>query len=373
MKAPYSLIVAFWSTTIVCRVQSGPEALAQYQAFLSKLHTVEYEVQRIDTFPGKAVWNNKGQATLQPQPASNFMGARFLTTRFDAAKSYWYDGKTGYMLDDKAKTYEVDTEPYKPRVLGSPGGQMLVEELLAIGPGYESVTTTKSAEGRIIRLHYPDSPKTDELNRYTYLVLDETTNHPRMVRTVSDKAGGKWSTIKVLTNLRVNDAHSEQALNSKMFLTTYVAAVVMPRPGQQAVALLGKPAPGFNLTSFTKRAVRLSDYRGKTVLLDFWTTSCGPCISAMPKVQALQNDYGKQGLVVLGILMDPGSAIRAQGILKRRGATYTALLGNDDLEKAYAVNAYPRYVLINKNGKVTFDDTGYSPQLKAVIKAALID
>ena len=371
MKNPFPLLVVFLSCSVVGRAQSGEAALAEYQAFLSKLNTVEYQVQRIDTFPGKTIWDNKGQAVIQRDAASQILASRFYVSQQDAAKSYWCDGKTGYWLDDKAKTHEVDAKPYKPSVLGSAAGQMFVEELLTIEPGFESVSTTKTTEGRIIRLHYPDLPKFDELKRYTYLVLDEQTNQPRMVRTVLEKGGAKWSTIKILSDVRINSTLASQTLNGTAFLATYTAAV--PDAPRQPSTLTGKSAPSFKVTTYAKAPVQLSNYRGKTVLLDFWTTSCSPCISAMPKMQGLQEQYRKQGLVVVGILMDPGNAERAQGILKRQGAAYTALLGNNGIEKAYGVDIYPRYVLINKNGKVTFDASGFSPQLEPAIKAALIE
>ena len=339
---------------------------------MSKVNTVEYQVQRIDTFPDKSIWDNKGQAVIQRGAASQILASRFYVSQRDAAKSYWYDGKVGYWLDDKAETYDVDAEPYGPRLFGSPAGQMMVEELLAIAPGFESVSSVKTTEGRIIRLHYPDLPKFDESKRYTYLVLDEK-NQPKMVRTVLEKGGAKWSTIKILSDVRVNSALSGPALASKAFLSTYTAAAVVPSAGKRAPTLVGKPAPNFQVTNFAKLPVQLSSFAGKTVLLDFWTTSCSPCISAMPKIQHFQDEYRKQGLVVVGVLMDPGSAERAKGILKRQGASYTALLGNDALEKAYGLNSFPRYVLISKKGKVTFDESGLSPQLEMAIKAALTE
>ena len=78
-----------------------------------------------------------------------------------------------------------------------------------------------------------------------------------------------------------------------------------------------------------------------------------------------------QGLVVVGILMDPKSAERARGIMKRQGAAYTALLGSEAVEKAYQLNSFPRYLLVNKNGKVTFDESGEGSHLETAIQAAL--
>ena len=70
------------------------------------------------------------------------------------------------------------------------------------------------------------------------------------------------------------------------------------------------------LLSFAKMPVKLSSYRGQVVLLDLWETSCAPCISSMPRVQELRNQY--QTLAVYGVLMDPGNLTRAQGILQHQ-------------------------------------------------------
>ncbi|WP_083322134.1 TlpA family protein disulfide reductase [Hymenobacter lapidarius] len=371
MKRMFAAVVAVLGVAEIGHAQTGEQALAQYRAALGTLNTVAYHVQRIDTFPNKSVWNRKGQAIMQRDAASSVLGARFLGTRFDAARGYWYDGKVGYELDDKAKTFRLENNPYAPGLPGSPGGQMLVPELLAIEPGYESVTYQTGPQGAILRLHYPDLPNVDERNRYTYLVLDEATKRPKMVRTVSQKAGGQSSIIKILSETRVNNPLDEQVLASKSFLTTHTAAPVVAEEPRKALALVGKPAPAFKLVNFAKAPVQLSSYRGKTVLLDFWTTSCSPCIAAMPEIQHLQDEYAKQGFVVLGVLMDPKSAERAQGIMKRQRARYATVLGSEAVEAAYQLNSFPRYVLIGKNGKVVLDESGYTPQLEAAIKAAL--
>lgn len=333
---------------------------------------VGYNVQRIDTFGNGSVWNHAGQVLMQRNPTSKILASSFMASRPDMFLSYHYNGNIGFALDDKAKTFEVEKEPYEPSVLGSPAGQMLSEELLAIDPSYQTATYTPTPQGGTLHLHYPDQQNVDVLDRHTYLLLDGTTGLPREIKTTQVRGGGKWTTIKTISNLRVNAPADVEALHKQSFLTTYAPLVVAPLP-VASPALLGQLAPAFKLLSFNKTAVSLQAYRGKVVLLDFWATSCSPCIASMPTVQQLQNQYKQQGLVVLGVLLDAESTEKAQGILQRQQATYTNLLGNKAVAGDYHIDSFPRYIVIGKDGKIVLDQTGgpHLEQVTAAIKSAL--
>ena len=285
------------------------------------------------------------------------------------AEPYFYDGRTGYALDDKAQTFQVQSEPYPPSVLGSPAGQMLVEELLAIDTTYQNVRYDSTPQGNLLTLRYPDQPQIDVSNRQTYLLLDPLTGLPHQVKTVMQRGGGKWTTFKVLSEVRLNDPADAAMLQHPAFLTTYTRVLPVARP--VVASRVGQRAPGFQLMSLSKSPVKLSSYVGKVVLLDFWETACSPCIASMPKVQLWQETDGKHGLVVLGILVEPGTTARAQGILQRQQAAYTNLVADKAVEAAYRVNSFPRYLLVDKTGNIAFDESGASPQLEAAIRQAL--
>src|SRR5512141_993008 len=67
-----------------------------------------------------------------------------------------------------------------------------------------------------------------------------------------------------------------------------------------------KPAPDFARTDVSGHGVRLSNFRGKVVLLNFWATWCAPCLDEIPTFSAWQQKYGSDGLQVLGVSMDDG-------------------------------------------------------------------
>ena len=93
--------------------------------------------------------------------------------------------------------------------------------------------------------------------------------------------------------------------------------------GAGGAKLLNQPAPDFALASLDGKTLKLSDYHGKAVLLNFWATWCEPCKIEMPWFVDLQKKYGPQGLQVLGVAMDdaPAKDIAASGLRRARRAS----------------------------------------------------
>lgn len=121
----------------------------------------------------------------------------------------------------------------------------------------------------------------------------------------------------------------------------------------------GVEAPDFSLFTLDGQKVKLSDYRGKAVLLNFWATWCPPCKVEMPWFVDLQKQYGKDGLVILGVAMDdsePGTIAKFASDL---GVNYTVLLGTDKVSDDYGdVQYLPTTFFIGRNGAIVDKLTG---------------
>jgi thiol-disulfide isomerase/thioredoxin len=125
--------------------------------------------------------------------------------------------------------------------------------------------------------------------------------------------------------------------------------------GTDAPFILGKstPAPDFTLQSLDGKNVRLSDLRGKAVLLNFWATWCGPCKIETPWLVELQNQYGSQGLQVVGVAMDDSGKDEIAKFAKDMGMNYPVLIGKEDVGDAYGgVPALPESFFIGRDGKI---------------------
>ncbi|MGA2390975.1 MAG: TlpA disulfide reductase family protein [Candidatus Sulfotelmatobacter sp.] len=112
-------------------------------------------------------------------------------------------------------------------------------------------------------------------------------------------------------------------------------------------------APDFTLQSLDGKDVRLSDLRGKAVLLNFWATWCGPCKIEMPWFVELQNQYAAQGLQIVGVAMDDASKEDIGKFAKDMGVNYPILIGKEAVGDEYGgVPALPESFLIGRDGKI---------------------
>jgi len=122
-----------------------------------------------------------------------------------------------------------------------------------------------------------------------------------------------------------------------------------PRPHLTQATL----APDFTLQSLDGKSVSLSDLRGKAVLLNFWATWCTPCKIEMPWFVELQNQYGAQGLQIVGVAMDDASKEDIAKFAKDMGVNYPILMGKEAVGDQYGgVPALPETFFIGRDGKI---------------------
>jgi peroxiredoxin len=123
------------------------------------------------------------------------------------------------------------------------------------------------------------------------------------------------------------------------------------RSGAKPTSTL-RTAPDFSLTDLTGHKLRLSDYRGKVVVLDFWATWCDPCKEEIPHFIELQNNYASQGLQVLGISMDDDEP-PVREFQQQFKMNYPVALGSSELADQYGgILGLPITFVIDRSGRI---------------------
>jgi len=111
-------------------------------------------------------------------------------------------------------------------------------------------------------------------------------------------------------------------------------------------------APDFNLPQLDGQALRLSSYRSKVVLLDFWASWCAPCREETPHLIDLQTKYGDRGLQIIGVSMDD-SPDPARAFDQQFHMNYPVVMGNAKMGELYGgVLGLPIAFLIRRDGRI---------------------
>jgi len=159
-------------------------------------------------------------------------------------------------------------------------------------------------------------------------------------------------------------------------LMLYVGYHKARRPGGSLTTRLtqSSPAPDFSLESLDGKTTRLSDFRGKAVLLNFWATWCGPCKIEMPWFVDFQKQYGSQGLQIVGVAMDDASKEDIGKFARDMGVNYPILIGKEAVGDQYGgIPGLPETFLIARDGKIVDKIIGLrgKAEIEDAIKKAL--
>ena len=132
-------------------------------------------------------------------------------------------------------------------------------------------------------------------------------------------------------------------------------------------------APDFVLDDASGKPVKLSDFRGNVVLLNFWATWCAPCSLEIPWFIELQNTYRASGFATLGVSLDEDGWGAVRPYIEKRKVNYRVMVGNDDVAQLYGAASLPTTIIIDKSGRIAATHVGlcgkseYEADIRAVL------
>lgn len=131
----------------------------------------------------------------------------------------------------------------------------------------------------------------------------------------------------------------------------------------------GEPALDFLATDLNGKSYKLSDLKGKVVVLNFWFTKCGPCVAEMPALNELVNLYKNKDVVFLAITFNKKEIVTQ--FLENQPFNYTILANANDVTNIYGVQSYPTNIIINKTGEIVLKELGYRTNIKEVLQTSI--
>ncbi len=112
-------------------------------------------------------------------------------------------------------------------------------------------------------------------------------------------------------------------------------------------------APDFSLPTADGKTLKLSDYKGKAVIIDFWATWCPPCRKGIPDLIELKKKYGKKGFEIIGISVDQDTKPDVVPFIKDNGINYPIVYADNNVVMQYGgIRAIPTSFVIDKEGKI---------------------
>ena len=143
----------------------------------------------------------------------------------------------------------------------------------------------------------------------------------------------------------------------------YLAIILVMGLGSSS-ALAGELAPDFTLRDIDGKEVKLSTFKGKVVMVNFWATWCGPCKIEMPHLDKMDREFEDRGFEVISISTDDArAASKVKPLIKRGGYGFTVLLDKDTTVVAQynPAKTLPYNALIGRDGRIHKVYQGYNP------------
>ncbi len=231
----------------------------------------------------------------------------------------------------------------------------------------------KDAEGNLEKAAALTKNKEGEINELYVNVVFENGDKAKVKKVIEDFIkDGKNTTamIDLLKEVYISEKGSEQGFDT--YLSGFKSFALNIVKEKLKAEMINEPAPDFTLEDLNGNKVSLSELKGKTVVLDFWATWCGPCISSFPGMKnAVEKYAGDENVKFLFInswerVEDRKTS--AHSFIEKNNYPFQVLMDFDDkVVGAYGVSGIPTKFIIDKNGNIRFKSIGFEGNVDQLV------
>ncbi len=285
-----------------------------------------------------------------------------------------YDGeKVRRLMDGGLVVLQADPGYGGEELLRGNFGALILSELTADDPfAGDLAAPAVSRLGRedvsgeacdVIEVREPDGGATVRW----YLGADDRVPR-RRDRTFKSAGGNPVESVLTLSALRLNEPvdPAEFRINAPEGAKVETVGRKPPPP-----LIVGRVVPDWTLTDGEGRKHTLEQYRGKVVVLDFWSSWCPHCNDAMPAMQRLHEQYADRGVAILGVNCRERTAIDKAAYVRQKGFTYPVIEDGDTLAVRYKVGGIPAFYVIDRDGKLAFMHSGFNAEAEAKLESVI--
>jgi thiol-disulfide isomerase/thioredoxin len=242
-------------------------------------------------------------------------------------------------------------------------GELILRDYLAPEPlAAEREAASLSMSGRIevngVRCDVVEARVEDAGRRVEWAFGVEDHLPRQMRRWFRSARGTEVESVLTLSNVKIN-TDIDPAVFTLDTPEGFTVETVGKRPPRET--RIGDPCPDWELTGSDGKIHRLSDYRGKLVVLDFWASWCPHCKNAMPAVQKMHDTYSARGVAMFGLNCRDRGDVDPVAFVRGRGFSYFVADGNETAID-YRVGALPAFYVIDGEGRLLHTQTGYSEE-----------
>ncbi|MCF6298180.1 MAG: TlpA family protein disulfide reductase [Flavobacteriaceae bacterium] len=335
--------------------------LNKYTEEVNSIKKMSYEVIRIDTFSQDFIMNRSGNVLIEKNTNDSLLGMSFYAKSSSANKYYLYDKDKAFEISKKDSNYTIEKGYYG--FLGSPGGQLISENLFFSDSVYTSVKLENLKNNYKLHYYYANDSILNITDIRKTFFFDKHSFLPSKIITTSIKSGYKRSQYFIFNNIRVNN----EVVNSiKEYKSKLQKFKVLQVENVFKNSQIGKKITEKGFLNLDNEFMEIQNRF--PALISFWESWCAPCIRSLPKIDKLQKKYGNS-INIIGITMDNHKSVI--NLLSTKKIKFLNLKGMSDTHNNYEISNFPTYFLINEKGVIIKEYFSFSDKIESDIKKLL--
>lgn len=209
---------------------------------------------------------------------------------------------------------------------------------------------------RVVRIEYPDTELFSHL--FTHLFIN-----PNNFFVYQKIDHATFNGVNLIDTLLFSEIETDEPLKPNAFILDkpngYTEQRISKTMPKEKSLPIGSQAPEWSLLNQQGDRISSEKLKGKILLLDFWYSTCGPCLKSMPVIQRIHEKYKDQGVIVIGMNSREKKTSNAINFMKNYNYTYMLGLEADNVANAFFIDSYPTTYVIDAEGKVLYKEIGF--------------